>query len=136
MRNIVICSIIAVASVSQPAMAGDFTFFEGINGSQNNKGNVSDAAGQTFNLKKPHAPVQNDEVKSVVLHDVRVGTILTVYDSPDGKKSDDWAEIKVKKAVQQYTVNTFEKTYSDDTVDVTYTPNNGLNGKVSRIEVR
>jgi hypothetical protein len=117
---------------------GNFAFYEGYGGSQNKLGNdVSDAAGQSYNLTKPNPThIPNDEARSVVLYNVRVGAVLSVYDNAEGKTDDDWCEIVVKRLVQQETVASFEETYENENVRVTYHRQNGLNGKVSHISVQ
>lgn len=115
--------------------AGTIDLYEGNNGTQNKIGTITDEAGQSINLKK-HDDIDNDEARSLTLNDVREGAVIKLYDDPKGNANDDdWVEIHVKKSSQQYTVNTFEKTYEDDFVKVTYHPNNGLDGKVSHIKV-
>jgi len=82
----------------------------------------------------------NDEARSVTLITVREGTKIRVYDSPDPDQSqrmqeDDWAEITVTKSSETAMIPTFESTYSDTCVDVVYNQKNGLDGKVSTIEI-
>jgi hypothetical protein len=108
---------------------GEIEFFEGNAGTQDSVHQTSDRAGQNFR------PRQNDEARSVVLRNVRVGCRITVFDSPDGHRSDDYCVITVIRASPRYVVGTFERTFSDDVVEVRYTPRNGLDGKVSRIRI-
>lgn len=115
------------------ATSSRIVFYEGNGGDQEIVHVVSDGA--SFDGR----PDQNDEARSVVLHNVRAGTVITVWDSGDKKQSkrekDDYTTIEVKESAQEYTVRTFERTYTDDTVNVTYTRRNGLDGKVSYINV-
>jgi hypothetical protein len=71
----------------------------------------------------------------VLLDGVPSGTLIRVFDSPDGETSDDWAEIQVTAPVSGRCVGTFEEEFSDDAISVIYHPVNGLDGKVSRIEI-
>ena len=100
----------------------------------NHKGECTDQSGTKINFKNTDG-FTNDDARSAQLLNVRAGAVIRVYDSPVGKTSDDWTEIVVKKQVQEYCVKTFEETYEDDIVRVTYHRNNGLDGKVSRVEV-
>lgn len=117
---------------------GQFAFFEGNGGTQDKLGNdVSDAPGQSYNLKQPNpTDIPNDEARSVVLYNVRAGAVLSVYDNPNGDTDDDWCEIVVKRQVQQETVDSFEITYENENLRVTYHRKNGLDGKVSHISVQ
>ncbi len=73
--------------------------------------------------------------RSVSLFNVRVGAVIRVYDDPKGKTSDDWTQIVVKRSVQEICVKSFEHTYEDNDVKVTFHRNNGLDGKVSYCRV-
>ena len=51
-------------------------------------------------------------------------------------KGDDWTEIKIKQKISSpYGIDTYESSFEDDTVKVTFHSHNGLDGKVSRMEV-
>ncbi|NML40028.1 hypothetical protein HHL17_22695 [Chitinophaga sp. G-6-1-13] len=108
---------------------GIIVFYEGNNGTQNIVQTVEDTAGQNFR------PVKNDEIRSMKLYGVRRDCQITVFDSPDGAMNDDFAIVNVKKISPEYTVNTFERSYEDDTVVVSFIRNNGLDGKISRIKI-
>lgn len=108
---------------------GIIVFYEGNNGSQNIVQTVEDVPGQNFQ------PVKNDEIRSMKLYGVRVGCEITVFDSPDGSMRDDFCIVNVKRISPEYTVNTFERSYEDEYVVVSYIRNNGLDGKISRIKI-
>jgi hypothetical protein len=108
---------------------GQIVFYEGNGGSQDIVQSVDDSPGQDF---KPRA---NDEARSVKLLDVRPGCVISVFDSPDGKTNDDFCIIQVKRGAPEYTVATFERSYEDEYVLVSYARKNGLDGKVSRIRI-
>ncbi len=114
--------------------AGSIRFMEANECGENQKGECEDKAGTRIDFKKTEG-FTNDDARSVTLLNVRKGAIIRVYDNPEGKEDDDYAEIVVKKEVQSYCVKSFENTYEDDTVKVTFHKNNGLDGKVSRVEV-
>jgi len=108
---------------------------EGNNCTQDVVGELTDRMGQSTNLKQTSG-FANDEARSVLLLNVRARTVLRAYDSPDGDKSDDWAEVTVKETVDEYCIASFEQTYEDAVVKAVLHHKNGLDGKVSRIEVR
>lgn len=108
---------------------GIIVFYEGNNGTQNIVQTVEDTPGQNFK------PVKNDEIRSMKLYGVRQGCEITVYDSPDGSTSDDFTIVNVKRVSPEYTVDTFERSYEDEYVVVSFIRNNGLDGKISRIKV-
>jgi hypothetical protein len=108
---------------------GQIVFYEGNGGSQDIVQTIDDAAGQDFQ------PRQNDEARSVKLLDVRPGCVLSVFDSRSGSTTDDFCVIQVKRRSPEYTVGTFERSYEDDDVIVSYARKDGLDGKVSRIRV-
>ena len=75
----------------------------------------------------------NDEARSIVLHDIPAGRVIRLYDSPSGSTDDDWVRIRVLQPVTEYVIPTFEQSFEDASVHVTYYPDNGLDGKVSRL---
>jgi len=108
---------------------GQIVFYEGNGGSQDIVHTTDDSAGQDFR------PRQNDEARSVKLLNVRRGCVISVFDAPNGSTTDDFCVIQVKRSSPEYTVGTFERSYEDDDVLVSYARKNGLDGKVSRIRV-
>jgi len=112
-------------------------FWEGNNGSQDGWP-LSTDFNQSYDLKDGGSPVPNDETRSCTITDASAGTVIYVYDSPSASKDDDWAEIQVAQNITSpVVVNTFENStsYGGGAVKVTYHKNNGLDGKVSYIEV-
>lgn len=111
---------------------GSIMFYEGNNCTQDLLG--------TFNVQytrvnlKQHK-MDNDEARSMCLKNVIPGTVIRVFDSPDGSWNDDVCTITVKKYVGDYDINTFEKSFEDEFVKVEFHKKNGLDGKVSRIEI-
>jgi hypothetical protein len=118
------------------APAGTFpfaVFFEGNRAQQDYVCNVSLERKKALNFKK-HRECANDEVRSLVLYDVRAGQMLRLYDHPDGNTRDDWVEIIVKRRISQKLIATFERSFEDADVRVIFHRHNGLDGKVSRLE--
>ncbi|MFN8002465.1 MAG: hypothetical protein U0X75_15765 [Acidobacteriota bacterium] len=114
-------------------MAGQYTFYSGNNATGTNLGSVSESQGQSYNLTQSGAPIKNDEARSVILSNVSDGATLIVSDDPNGSMTDDWCVIVALKNLTSYTVGSFESSYQDASVRVTYFKNNGLDGKVSHI---
>jgi hypothetical protein len=108
---------------------GQIVFYEGNGGSQDIVHSTDDAPGQDFR------PRQNDEARSVKLLNVRTRSVISVFDSPSGSTTDDFCVIQVKRSAPEYTVGTFERSYEDEYVLVSYARKNGLDGKVSRIRI-
>ena len=108
---------------------GRIVFYEGNGASQDVVHTVDDSPGQNFK------PKHNDEARSVKLLDVRPGCVIGVYDHTDASTNDDFCIIVVKSRVAEYTVETFERSYENETVRVSYARKNGLDGKVSRITI-
>ena len=89
---------------------------------------------QKVNFKKSSNDCENDEARSAELSQVPAGTKITVYDSPDMKTNDDFTVITVlNDIVDSLIIYSFEKSYSNYYVHVTYHRDNGLDGKVSSI---
>jgi hypothetical protein len=78
----------------------------------------------------------NDEARSLKLLNVRAGAVITVYDDKKGSTRDDFCVIRVKKTSPEYTVGTFERSYEDEYVTVSFGRKNGLDGKVSFIVIK
>ena len=108
---------------------GQIVLYEGNGCSQDIVRTYGDEAGQNKKVKP------NDEARSVKLLAVRKGAVITVFDSPDGKMDDDFCVIRVKRYTNDYCVGTFERSYEDEYVSVSFARKNGLDGKVSRIRI-
>merc|ERR1719369_5553 len=74
---------------------------------------------------------KNDEARSVVINNAVKGTIISFYDRSDfldsskGSKHDDYTVITIKKDITDpITIGTFEKSFSNDFVDVKFHKDN------------
>jgi hypothetical protein len=112
----------------QETTMGQVVFYEGNGGSQDIVTTFSDQSGQDRR-------VPNDEARSVKFLDVRGGAVISVFDAKNGSEKDDFCVIQVKRSSPEYTVGTFERSYEDEYVLVSYANKNGLDGKVSRVRV-
>ncbi len=115
-------------------------FYEGNNATQNLVCSLSAATDRTVKFTDDNSYCANDEARSLVLYDVPAGRIIRLYDNTDGNdgqgnRKEAWAEIVVKQAVKKKVIPTFENSFEDDDVRVTYHRNDNLNGKVSRVEI-
>lgn len=109
---------------------GRIVLYEGNGGSQDIVHTYTDARGQSKRVRP------NDEARSLKLFNVRAGAVIVVYDNSDGKRNDDYCIIRVKRRQPEYTVTTFERSYSDVYVSVSYVRRDGLDGRVSYIRIR
>ena len=110
-----------------PAMAGIIAFYEGNGASQNVIQAVEDYPGQDFR------PIADNAIRSLKLYNVRSGAEIRVYDSAAGATDDDFCVIRVKRVAPEYVLQSFERTFEDEYVMVTFIRNNGLDGQISRI---
>lgn len=122
--------------VAEPRPTGNIVFYEGEAATQTQICSLPDSAGQVYNLTSRGTPCTNDEARSVVLNNITEGRKIYVSDRSDGScNRDDCNHIVVKKYRQSIIVRSFEENYEDEFVSVTYTRDNGLNGKVSHIRI-
>ena len=108
-------------------------FYEGNNARQNLLCSLETQQNRSVNFQSG-GDCDNDEARSLILYNLPVGRVLRLYDSPNGSLTDDWVELTVKRTVARHVISSFENTYEDDDVKVVYHRNNGLDGKVSRVE--
>lgn len=134
LRTLMVAALFSFAAKAN-AQSGTLIFREGNNGSQNIVANITDAPGQAYNLKDRNSIGKNDEARSVVMENVRVGAVLTVYDSPNGDASDDYCVITVKQLVSHKVIGSFETSFEDNEVKVQKFKNGNLDGNVSFIRV-
>ena len=108
-----------------------FAFYEGNGASQDNVCNITDQPA-SLSLKN-HDDCPNDEIRSARLLGIAEGTTLKVFDNPDGKLEDDWAQVVALKDIDEYVLSSFEKSMENESVRVHYSRNNGLDGKISLV---
>lgn len=80
---------------------------------------------------------ENDEARSARLFGLRAGTTFTVFDSPRGNRSDDYATVRVLRDLKDRTVTipSFHTSYNDGDVAVEARYRNGLDGSISRLNL-
>jgi hypothetical protein len=123
------------ASRLRPAagFSGVLSFYERNSGTQNKVCDL-DATTQVVRFPSSRA-CDDDETRSLVLTFVKAGTTILVYDDPDCETGDDWAEISVKRDLFRTTVNSYETSYENDDVIVSYHADNRLDGKLSCVRI-
>jgi hypothetical protein len=99
-------------------------------------GTIPTSVGSTNNLTDSGSPVPNDQARSCMLVDVARGTVITVTDSPSGATDDDFTTITALSDISELVISTFEQSFSNSQVVVSYTSKNGLDGKVSYVKVQ
>lgn len=89
-----------------------------------------------WDIRLKAAGCENDETRSLALRGVKKGTSIKVFDQPNASKSDDYIVINVLRDIglsERVVVGSYERSYTNADVEVTYHPHNGLDGKVSHI---
>lgn len=117
-----------------PPSPGTLQLFEGNGCTQDLHCQFNPGSPLRINFK--HGACANDDVRSMRLINVQAGSVIRVFDNPDGKRNDDWTEIKVLRRVADLCLASFQQniTNQPDLV-VVYHSDNGLDGKVSRLEI-
>ncbi|EGR2797397.1 hypothetical protein DU976_16210 [Vibrio navarrensis] len=137
-NKITTASLISVISAHASAqiVVPEFEFFEGSQGSEDTVCNLTVLPGQVMNFYFKEINCTNDEARSLIMRETPAGTIIKIYDDPKMSTNDDYLIIRVKQdIIEDYVVGTFEESYSDESVDVTYKDHNGLDGKVSAARI-
>lgn len=88
-----------------------------------------------YNLTNDGAPVSNDDIVGFVAYNIEAGTMIRLYDNSDGHLDDDWCEIIFKKSQQRIKITNLEQCIDNRDIRMIYVADNGLKGKVSRVEV-
>jgi hypothetical protein len=136
-RKLAWCTALLVVSIlSSPARA-EWVFYEGNFGTQNIVCTLVQAPmqvglGGLFN--DPHG-CDNDEACSVRLLNIPAGAMLVVFDDGDCGPNDDYTRIRVLQNVSDLTIGSFEGGTYPSSVDFQHVHNNGLDGKVSCIQI-
>lgn len=130
-NNMMLASLIAMASTATYA---DIEFFNGDNGNGGYENSLSDQNNVRINLKADR-DWNNDEIRSLRLKSVARGTKIYLFDHPEAKTNDDWVEIIVTQSGDNIVVPNLEKTIETNHYKQTFHRVNGLNGKVSAIQV-
>merc|ERR1712215_171773 len=144
--SVILCLLLAAVSSAPEGLStkelgtGIITLYEGNNGSQNQVCTLSWTGDAEWNFQHLD-DCENDEARSGIILMAASGTTISLYDSPSGSKDDDYTVIKIKGEVTSpVELGTFEKSRTIDlptggTIEVTFHHHNGLDGKVSRMEV-
>ncbi len=135
---VLLCFSIISCGLSQPEQQsqdlGRVILYEGNDCSENTIGETDDSTPQEINFKERYE-FENDETRSVLLINVRSGISIRLFDHPRGDLDDDWVEIQVIGSISEVCVDSYEQSYRDNLLNVTFHEHNGLDGKVSRLEI-
>lgn len=83
-----------------------------------------------------YMPSGEDVIRTARFKNVRPNTTAHFYDAIDGNTNDDFCIVIVKKSHADYLLSTFERSFEDEYMQVSYARNNGLDGKISRVRVQ
>jgi hypothetical protein len=89
-------------------------------------------------LTLPSAGCENDEARSLSLSGIAKGTRISLFDNRGGNREDDHMIIDVTRDIgihEKVVIGSFEQSRTTDAYKAIFVRNNGLDGKVSRIEV-
>lgn len=127
-------SLFEVTTDVQLSLTPTIVFYEDTNAQQNIVCTLSDSQGLTVNFKE-YGACDNDEARSVKLVQVPAGSVIRVYDHPEGRTNDDYTVITVLSDITgSEVISTFESSYTNTYVRVEFHRHNGLDGKVSRVQ--
>lgn len=117
---------------------GQITFYAE-NGCINELGMLQDTPGQWINLQdENNTGIPDNKIRSCMLSNVRGGAVIRLYDSPIGDTSLDWTRIEIKdveKDIPTIVIPTFEHSMEDEWFKIECFEKDGLDGKISLIEI-
>jgi hypothetical protein len=112
------------------------TFWEGNGCTQDQVGWFSAASLPTTIPNTSGSGWVNDEARSMLLTNIKAGTVIRVYDNGSGSTSDDWAEIRVNRNIESRCVYSFQLSNQDADFTLNVHYRDGLDGKVSRVTIQ
>lgn len=89
-------------------------------------------------LRFPTQGCENDEARSMSISGMKKGTRITVYDSANAHRDDDYAIIDIKRDIgihEDVVIGSFERTVNNNDYQAVFVRNDGLDGKISRLEI-
>ncbi len=125
------------APVSRPPGPGTFPFvefFDGDNARRDFVCNVSLEEARQVDLGT-HPDCGGARARSFRLRDVPAGRVIRFYNGPRESRDTDWTEILPKRFLASRRFESFEINIDTADARVTYVRRNGLDGRVSRIEI-
>ncbi len=135
-------AMLLAGSMSAAFAQGSMHFYEMTGGTYKKQCTLHDGKTQRYNLGlKRINPCEDNEIRSVVLENVKAGTKMRLYDNNWGHKDDSWAELTVKQPHPHYVLHSFRSNYEDEFVKAEYHKSNhfkgrhGMNDQISRIEI-
>ena len=111
--------------------------FNELNGNGVMKCSLKMSVGLSIELCRDDCLCDNDVAASLGLWDIAAGTVIQLFDSPDGSLKDDWIDIHVRTETPYIHLSSLQKStskrLSNSIFDVRYHSGNdeqALNGKV------
>ncbi len=86
-------------------------------------------------LRSGAAECADDRAASLVLHGFRAGQVIRLYDDEHGDRNRDWTEIIVKRDLPRKQIDSLQRAFEDADVRVAYFRKDGLDGRLSRLEI-
>lgn len=129
-----ILSIGLLTALSCSSTFAEIEFYGDDNALGRAEGVLLDTEKKNINLKDNNS-WNNDKIRSLKLKSVSPNTIIRLFDSPTASQSDDWVEIKVKKEARTLIIPQLERNDDNEYYTQKTYYKNGLNGKVSHVEV-
>ncbi len=114
---------------------GNLDFRAGGSCTQSSAGSLTNRSGNTATSASTGGAFVNDSARSVSQVNMKAGTIVRIYDSSSGSESDDWTQIFAKTDGAGCTPS-FESSVQSASLKIDYHPFNGLDGRVSLVDVR
>jgi hypothetical protein len=126
-----------VDSYAKALTHGGIYFWEGNNADSSQDAVCVVPRGQRT-LRLPMAGCENDEARSLSLSGIDKGTRIRLFDNANGSREDDHVIIDVKRDIsldERVVISSFEQTLNSADYQMVYVRNNGLDGKVSSIQL-
>jgi hypothetical protein len=134
---------IAQDSDKYHSLSDTFIFFEGNDCTQEIAGSLwsgrQGGGNVSLNIKKDPMKkwMDNDEARSVLIQNGKAGDVLKVWDSPEGHTDDDYGTLRVTTDFPDnngYCLASFETNWVNQGVEYTVHRDDGIDGKISRVQ--
>jgi len=133
--NSVTCSTCIVPFTGVCRRPDTLDFRSGGSCTQSSVGSLTARSGNVATSASTGGSFVNDSARSVSFGNIKAGTIIKIYDSSTGSEADDWTQIFAKTDGAGCTPS-FETSFDGPGVKVDVHPFDGLDARVSRVDVR
>ena len=139
-RKLAWCAALIVVSILSPQARAEWVFYEGNYGTQNIVCTLPQAPmmvhfGAYWLFPSNPYECDNDEARSVRLLNIPAGAMLVVFDDGGCGPNDDYTRIRVLQSISDLTIGSFEGGTYPSSIDFQHVHNNGLDGKVSCVQI-